>query len=61
LVALTKVEIKIEQDPSRLRPSDVQLLTGSSEKFRKATGWKPEIPFDQTLKDLMDYWRTVLA
>ena len=61
LVALTKVDLKIKQDPDRLRPSDVQLLTGSSEKFQKATGWKPEIPLDQTLKDLMDYWRTVLA
>jgi GDP-4-dehydro-6-deoxy-D-mannose reductase len=61
LVALTKVDLKIKQDPNRLRPSDVQLLTGSSEKFKKATGWEPEIPLDQTLKDLLDYWRTVLA
>ncbi len=60
LVEMTRVKVTIEQDPSRLRPSDVQLLTGSSEKFRKATGWKPEIPFDQTLKDLMDYWRSLL-
>ncbi|MGB7055081.1 MAG: GDP-mannose 4,6-dehydratase [bacterium] len=60
LVEMTRVEIKIEEDPKRLRPSDVQLLTGSSEKFQKATGWKPEIPFEQTLSDLMDYWRAVL-
>jgi GDP-4-dehydro-6-deoxy-D-mannose reductase len=53
LVEMTRVEIKIEQDPKRLRPSDVQLLTGSSEKFQKATGWKPEIPFEQT-------WRKIL-
>jgi GDP-4-dehydro-6-deoxy-D-mannose reductase len=60
LVEMTRVEIKIEKDPSRLRPSDVQLLTGSPEKFQKATGWKPEIPFERTLRDLMDYWRTAL-
>lgn len=57
LVALSNVDLKIEQDTQRLRPSDVELLIGSSEKFQKATGWKPEIPFDKTLKDLLDYWR----
>lgn len=57
LIRLTDGAIKVEQDPDRLRPSDVMLLTGSAEKFRKATGWRPEIPFDQTLKDLIDYWR----
>ena len=61
LVALTKVKVDIKQDPNRMRPSDVQLLTGSAKKFHQATGWKPEIPLDQTLKDIMDYWRTVLA
>ena len=60
LVELTKVKVKIEQDPTRLRPSDVQLLTGSPEKFQKATGWKPEIPFEKTLQDLMEYWRAVV-
>ncbi len=61
LVALTNVQIKIEQDPARLRPSDVELLIGSAEKFNKATGWKTEIPFDTTLKDLMDYWRNIIV
>lgn len=57
LVALSNADLKIEQDPTRLRPSDVELLIGSSEKFQKKTGWKPEIPFDKTMKDLLDYWR----
>jgi GDP-4-dehydro-6-deoxy-D-mannose reductase len=60
LVDMTRVRVEIKQDPNRLRPSDVQLLIGSPEKFQKATGWKPEIPFDQTLKDLMDFWRKML-
>jgi GDP-4-dehydro-6-deoxy-D-mannose reductase len=60
LIKLTGGDIKIEQDPARLRPSDVELLTGSAEKFRKATGWKPEITFDQTLRDLVDYWRSAV-
>lgn len=60
LLELAKVDVKIEQDPARMRPSDVELLTGSAEKFRKDTGWKPEIPFDKTLKDMMDFWRAVI-
>jgi GDP-4-dehydro-6-deoxy-D-mannose reductase len=57
LIALSKADVKIEKDPARMRPSDVELLIGSSEKFREVTGWIPKIPFDQTLKDLLDYWR----
>jgi len=57
LISLSNVDLKIEKDPERLRPSDVGLLIGSPKKFQKETGWKPEIPFDQTLKDLLDYWR----
>lgn len=61
IVALSGVSIQIEQDPSRLRPSDVELLVGSADKFRNKTGWKPEIPFEQTLKDTLDYWRSRIA
>lgn len=57
LVALSNVDLKIEQDSQRLRPADVELLIGSPEKFQKATGWKAEIPFEKTLKDMLDYWR----
>ena len=49
--------IKIEVDPARLRPSDVTLQIPDTTKFRKATGWEPEIPFEKTLKDTLDYWR----
>ncbi|MEE8367020.1 MAG: GDP-mannose 4,6-dehydratase, partial [Thermoanaerobaculia bacterium] len=47
----------IEIDTDRLRPSDVEILLGDSTKFRDRTGWEPRIPFDQTLQDLLDYWR----
>ncbi len=61
LLSLSRVEVKIEEDPARMRPSDVELLVGSSEKFRQATGWKPEIPFTQTLQDLLDFWRARIS
>lgn len=49
--------VKIEVEPSRLRPSDVTLQIPCTDKFRKATGWKPEIKFEKTLRDLLEYWR----
>jgi len=58
LMSLSKREgIKVIIDPKRLRPSDVTLQIPSTSKFQKETGWKPKIPFDQTLKDMLDYWR----
>lgn len=54
----TMKDIKIEVGHTRLRPSDVTLQIPSIEKFTKETGWKPEIPFDKTLEDLLNYWRT---
>ncbi|MCG2677860.1 GDP-mannose 4,6-dehydratase [bacterium] len=57
LLGLAKEKIEIKKDPKRMRPSDVPTLVGDSAKFRKATGWKPEIPFEKTMKDLLNYWR----
>jgi GDP-4-dehydro-6-deoxy-D-mannose reductase len=57
LLSMTKVKVTIEQDPSRMRPSDVPVLLGDASKFEKVTGWKPTIPFEQTLRDLLEYWR----
>jgi len=57
LLAMTKVKVKIEQDPARMRPSDVPVLLGDASRFKKQTGWEPEIPFEQTLRDLLEYWR----
>src|SRR6185436_7051616 len=60
ILALSTVEVKIEVDPDRLRPSDVEILIGDASKFRADTGWEPRIPFEQTLRDLLDYWRRTL-
>lgn len=57
LKQFTGIRITVEEDSSRMRPSDVPILIGDSTKFRKKTGWKPEIPFEKTLKDILDYWR----
>ncbi len=57
LIELTGVEVEIREDPERMRPSDVEILLGDSSKFRADTGWQPEIPFEQTLRDVVEYWR----
>jgi GDP-4-dehydro-6-deoxy-D-mannose reductase len=57
ILALAEVEVTVETDPQRLRPSDVEKLIGDSSKFRADTGWEPQIPLDRTLRDLLDYWR----
>jgi GDP-4-dehydro-6-deoxy-D-mannose reductase len=57
LLSHTSVDISKEQDASRMRPSDVRLLWANVDKFRKATAWEPTIPFDQTMADLLGYWR----
>jgi GDP-4-dehydro-6-deoxy-D-mannose reductase len=57
LVEMAEVEVRIETDPERLRPSDVEILIGDASKFRADTGWEPQVPFEKTLKDTLDFWR----
>ena len=53
----TVKDIKIEVDRDRLRPIDADLQIPDTTKFREHTGWKPEYTFEQTMNDLLDYWR----
>ncbi len=57
LVGFARCSIRVEVDPSRSRPSDVLILQADVSKFRAATGWKPLISFEQTMEDLLNYWR----
>ncbi len=57
LLTHTDRQIEVRVDPSRLRPSDVPLLWADPSKFQRQTGWRPEIPFETTMRDLLDYWR----
>lgn len=61
LIELSGVKVEVKQDPKRMRPSDVPLLLGSYEKLEKQTGWQPEIPLEQSLADLLGYWRDELV
>jgi GDP-4-dehydro-6-deoxy-D-mannose reductase len=57
LLALASRPIAVEFDPTRLRPSDVPILIADTSRLRAATGWRPEIPFEQSLRDTLNWWR----
>ena len=57
LVAGARVPVRIEIDPERVRPVDKAVLRGDASKLRALTGWAPAIPFEQTISDLLTYWR----
>ena len=53
----TKQGIEVLVDGDRLRPIDADLQVPDSTKFKNHTGWSPTYTFDQTMRDLLDYWR----
>ena len=57
LVRMSRASIRIEVDPSRLRPSEVPVLVGDPSRLERDTGWRAQIPIEQTLFDLLEYWR----
>lgn len=57
LLSFSGVEIRVGVDPSLYRPADVPVVYGSAQKFRRRTGWEPQIPLEQTLRDTLEYWR----
>lgn len=58
LLSMSNVKgIQVEVDPSRIRPIDADNQIPDCSKFKAHTGWKPEIPFEKTMNDLLQYWR----
>lgn len=53
--------IDIVEDPERLRPLDADLQVPDTDKFTAHTGWRPEIAFEQTMADLLIYWRKKIS
>ncbi len=50
-------DIKVVQDPNRMRPSDVPIIVADTSKIFKDTGWKPDISLDATILEVLEYWR----
>jgi GDP-4-dehydro-6-deoxy-D-mannose reductase len=57
LAGRCRVRVHIEVDPARVRPADVPFLVGDPSTIARDTGWRAEIPLDQTLDDVLHEWR----
>jgi GDP-4-dehydro-6-deoxy-D-mannose reductase len=55
-----RCSIEVEAVPELMRPSDVPVLVGDATKFHTLTGWEPQVPFAETMGDLLDYWRVAI-
>jgi GDP-4-dehydro-6-deoxy-D-mannose reductase len=61
LLAMARRPIEVALDPTRLRPSDNPVIVGDATRIAKEAGWRATIPIEQTLRDLLDYWRARIA
>jgi GDP-4-dehydro-6-deoxy-D-mannose reductase len=57
LLGLAGTSLEFETDPSLVRPVEVPVLRGDPGRLEEATGWKPEVPLEQTLADVLAYWQ----
>lgn len=60
LLEKSRTKIRVEQDPLRLRPSDVPVVYCDYSRFHARTGWMPKFPLEESLAELLDYWRQTL-
>ena len=59
LTGLATVDVEVIVDPAKLRPVDFPVLYGDAGKLERLTGWKPEFRLEDTLRDVLEYWRAV--
>lgn len=57
LLDLSTAQVTVEQDPARMRPSDVPIVICDATKFRTQTGWAPQVSFRESLRSVLDFWR----
>ena len=60
IIAITGIQPKIYQDPKLMRPTDEKIIFGDATKLKQETGWNQKISIDQTLEDMVNYWRKKL-
>lgn len=57
ILSSTRIKIEVKTDPNKIRPVDVPIIEADITKLTEATGWKPEISLDRTIRETLDYWR----
>jgi GDP-4-dehydro-6-deoxy-D-mannose reductase len=58
LLSFTQKEISVRVDSRKLRKMDIPRLVGDNRKIKEAISWEPQIPIEQSLEELLDYWRS---
>ncbi len=61
LLDLARVDVEVRIEPAKIRPADPPLLTGSAAKLERLVGWKPEHRLEDTLAEVLDYWRARMS
>lgn len=57
IISMSEKEIAVQTDPNKIRPVDVPIIEADITKLNKLTGWAPQIPLEQTIRETLDYWR----
>lgn len=60
LLSLSRTKITVEIDSSRLMPVDIPDNRCDNSKIQEVTGWKPEITLERSLRDTLEYWRSIV-
>jgi GDP-4-dehydro-6-deoxy-D-mannose reductase len=60
MLSMSSARIQQETDPGKFRPVDTPISFGNCDKLKQATGWQQHIQFEQTVLDLLNYWREVV-
>jgi len=61
LVSLARVRLDVRPDPALFRPNDNPIVLGDPSRIIQETGWRPTVPIERTLGDLLEYWRERIA
>jgi GDP-4-dehydro-6-deoxy-D-mannose reductase len=57
LLRFSRIPLEARQDPARVRPADVPVMVSDCTRLRERAGWRTTIPFEQSVGDVLDYWR----
>jgi GDP-4-dehydro-6-deoxy-D-mannose reductase len=61
MIQMSKVKIEVRPDPAKFRVTDTPVSYGDNSLLRQEIGWQPEIPFEQTVTDILNHWRSKVA
>jgi len=57
VLSYARTKVDVHQCKEKMRPSDIPVTMGDNRKFREASGWRPKIPLEQTINDMLSDWR----